>query len=264
MRGVILAGGTGSRLLPLTKVTNKHLLPVYDRPMIYHPLQCMAAAGVTEVLLVTGGNNAGDFLRLLGDGRALGLRKLNYAYQEGAGGIAQALSLAEDFAGGGSLCVILGDNIVEYSIAGHVRRFRRQGRGAKVLLSKVQDPRAYGVAELDRRGRVVRIVEKPGEPKSDWAVTGIYFYDRWVFDVIRTLEPSARNETEITDVNNAYIGRGEMTADKIRGFWADAGESIESYLRACNAVARHGGVNKTLPAPRGAGARGRGRRVGST
>ncbi len=243
MKGVILAGGTGSRLLPLTKVTNKHLLPVYNKPMIFYPLECMAKAGIDEVLLVTGGNNSGDFIRLLGNGRDFGLKNLNYTYQDGAGGIAQALSLAEHFVGGDSICLILGDNILEYTIKEPCRKFRHQGQGAKILLSQVENPKAYGVAELDGT-RVLRIVEKPKEPKSNWAVIGIYFYDNKVFDIVRTLKPSARNELEITDVNNAYIDRGEMTADKVDGFWADAGENIDFYLKACNMISQCGGANK--------------------
>lgn len=239
MKGVILAGGTGTRMLPLTKVTNKHLLPVYNKPMIYYPLECMAKAGIEEVLLVTGGNSSGDFIRLLGNGRDFGLKNLNYTYQEGAGGIAQALALAEHFVAGDSICLILGDNILEYAIKDACRRFRHQGQGAKILLAQVENPRAYGVAEMDGQN-VVRIVEKPKDPKSNWAVIGIYFYDNKVFDIVRTLKPSARNELEITDVNNAYIDRGEMTYDKIDGFWADAGENIDFYLKACNTVAQNG------------------------
>ena len=243
MKGVILAGGTGSRLFPLTKVTNKHLLPVYNKPMIYYPIECMVAAGIDEVLLVTGGNNSGEFIRLLGNGREFGLKDLNYTYQDGAGGIAQALGLAEHFAEGESICLILGDNIVEYSIKEAAKRFRHQGEGAKILLSQVENPKAYGVAEMDG-DRVVKIVEKPTDPKSNWAVIGIYFYDGKVFDIVKTLKPSARNELEITDVNNAYIERGEMTADKVEGYWADAGENIDFYLKACNMVANSGGANK--------------------
>jgi glucose-1-phosphate thymidylyltransferase len=239
MKGVILAGGTGSRLLPITKVTNKHLLPLYNKPMIYYPLECMAKAGIEEVLLVTGGNNSGDFIRLLGNGRDFGLKNLNYTYQDGAGGIAQALGLAEHFAAGESICLILGDNILEYTIKEACKKFRHQGLGAKILLAQVENPRAYGVAEMQGE-RVVRIVEKPQEPKSNWAVIGIYFYDNKVFDIVRTLKPSARNELEITDVNNAYIDRGEMTYDKVDGFWADAGENIDFYLKACNTVAQCG------------------------
>jgi glucose-1-phosphate thymidylyltransferase len=249
MKGVILAGGTGSRLFPLTKVTNKHLLPVYDKPMIYYPLECMAKAGIEEVLLVTGGNNSGDFLRLLGNGHEFGLKNLNYTYQEGAGGIAEALGLAEHFVGGDSICLILGDNILEYNIKEAARKFRHQGQGAKILLSEVENPKAYGVAEMSGE-RVARIVEKPKDPKSNWAVIGIYFYDGRVFDIVRTLKPSARNELEITDVNNAYIERGEMTFDKVTGFWADAGENIDFYLKACNTVAQCG-TNKDLSAKLG-------------
>jgi glucose-1-phosphate thymidylyltransferase len=244
MKGVILAGGTGSRLFPLTKVTNKHLLPVYDRPMIYYPLECMAKAGIEEVLLVTGGNNSGDFIRLLGNGRDFGLKDLNYTYQDGAGGIAQALGLAEHFAGGDSICLILGDNILEYTIREATRKFIQQEDGAKILLAQVENPRAYGVAEMDGE-RVVSIVEKPKEPKSNWAVIGIYFYDRNVFDIVRKLKPSARNELEITDVNNAYIERGQMTYDKVHGMWADAGENIDFYLKACNTISKCG-ANKEL------------------
>jgi glucose-1-phosphate thymidylyltransferase len=244
MKGVILAGGTGSRLFPLTKVTNKHLLPVYDKPMIYYPLECMAKAGIEEVLLVTGGNNSGDFIRLLGNGRDFGLKDLNYTYQDGAGGIAQALGLAEHFAGGDSICLILGDNILEYTIREATRKFIQQEDGAKILLAQVENPRAYGVAEMDG-DRVVSIVEKPKEPKSNWAVIGIYFYDKNVFDIVRKLKPSARNELEITDVNNAYIERGQMTYDKVHGMWADAGENIDFYLKACNTISKCG-ANKEL------------------
>jgi glucose-1-phosphate thymidylyltransferase len=245
MKGVILAGGTGSRLFPLTKVTNKHLLPVYNKPMIYYPLECMARAGIDQVLLVTGGNNSGDFIRLLGDGREFGFKTLNYTYQENAGGIAQALGLAEHFADGDSICLILGDNIVQFTIRDCVRRFRHQGQGAKVLLSEVENPTAYGIAEM-RGDQVARIVEKPKNPQSRWAVIGIYFFDRQVFEIVKTLRPSARNELEITDVNNAYLERGELTADKLTGWWADAGENIDFYLRACNTVAKTG-ANLELP-----------------
>jgi glucose-1-phosphate thymidylyltransferase len=247
MKGVILAGGTGSRLFPVTKVTNKHLLPVYNKPMIYYPLECMAKAGIDEVLLVTGGNNAGDFIRLLGNGREFGLKELHYTYQDGAGGIAQALGLAEHFAEGESIMLILGDNILEYAIKDCCKRFRHQGQGAKILLSQVENPKAYGVAEMEG-DRVVRIVEKPKDPKSNWAVIGVYFYDKNVFEIVKTLKPSARNELEITDVNNAYIQRGEMTADKVAGFWADAGENIDFYLKACNTVAQNGANKEPVAA----------------
>jgi glucose-1-phosphate thymidylyltransferase len=239
MKGVILAGGTGSRLFPISKVTNKHLLPIYNKPMIYYPIECMVKAGIDEVLLVTGGNNAGDFIRLLGNGREFGLKMLNYTYQDGAGGIAQALGLAEHFAEGEPIMLILGDNILEYTLSDACKKFRQQKTGAKILLSEVENPKAYGVAEMDGE-RVLSIIEKPTNPKSNWAVIGIYFYDNNVFDIVKTLKPSARNELEITDVNNAYIQRGEMTADKVAGWWGDAGENIDFYLKVSNLVAKTG------------------------
>jgi glucose-1-phosphate thymidylyltransferase len=242
MKGVVLAGGTGSRLFPLTKITNKHLLPIYDEPMIYFPIRTLVNAGIRDVLVVTGGRNAGDFLRLLANGKEFGLRSLNYAYQEGEGGIAEALSLAEHFADGGQICVILGDNIIEGSIAQAVEDFRKQERGAKVLLKQVPDAERFGVAELAGE-KIVGIEEKPPRPKSNLAVTGIYLYDNSVFDKCRVLTPSRRGELEITDVNNAYIREGAMTYEMLRGWWTDAG-TFESLLRATNLVAaqRHGGV----------------------
>ena len=236
MKGIVLAGGYGTRLLPLTKVTNKHLLPVYDRPMIYYPLQTLADAGIREVMVVTGGNNAGDFLTLLGGGKGFGLQELAYAYQEGAGGIAQALSLAEDFADGERICVILGDNLIQGSIAKARRDFDKQGEGAKILLKRVPDPERFGVPTLKGK-QVLGIEEKPRKPKSSFAVIGIYFYDAAVFDIVKTLKPSKRGELEITDVNNAYIRRGTMTAEVLRGWWTDAG-TIESLHRSANLVAR--------------------------
>jgi glucose-1-phosphate thymidylyltransferase len=238
VKGVVLAGGLGSRLRPLTAVTNKHLLPVYDQPMIYYPIQTLVNAGVTDILIVTGGNSAGDFLKLLGNGRAFGLKHLNYTYQEGEGGIADALSLAEHFSAGEPLCIVLGDNIIEGNIRRAVRAYRHQGGGAKILLKKVADPQRFGVPELDGR-RVLRIEEKPAVPKSEYAVIGVYMYDAEVFEIIRTLKPSARGEMEITDVNNAYIERGEMTWDELDGWWSDAG-TFESLLHASNLVARTG------------------------
>ena len=238
MKGVVLAGGLGSRLRPLTAVTNKHLLPVYDQPMIYYPIQTLVNAGITDILIVTGGNSAGDFLKLLGNGRAFGLKHLNYTYQEGEGGIAEALSLAEHFSTGEPLCIVLGDNIIERNIRQAVRSYRHQGGGAKILLKKVPDPQRFGVPELDGR-RVLRIEEKPDVPKSEYAVVGIYMYDAEVFSIIRTLKPSARGELEITDVNNAYIERGEMTWDELEGWWSDAG-TFESLLHASNLVAETG------------------------
>lgn len=236
MKGVILAGGLGTRLDPLTKVTNKHLLPVYDKPMIYYPIETLVDAGLTDIMVVTGGNSAGDFLRLLRNGAEFGLRHLHYAYQEGQGGIADALSLAEEFSAGDPICVVLGDNIVEGSIREYAERFRQRGKGAKILLKEVPDPQRFGVAELDG-DNVVRIHEKPSDPPSNFAVTGIYMFDRRVFDIIHGLEPSRRGELEITDVNNQYIQWGEMTFDVLDGWWTDAG-TIESLHRASNLVAR--------------------------
>jgi glucose-1-phosphate thymidylyltransferase len=246
MKGVVLAGGTGSRLLPLTKVTNKHLLPVYDKPMVFYPLQALVNAGIRDVLLVTGGKNAGEFLRLLGDGRSLGLDRLNYTYQEGEGGIAQALGLAERFAEGGPICVILGDNIIEGNICHAAMSFRRQPRGAKILLKQVQDAERFGVAEI-HGNRIVGIEEKPRRPKSDFAVTGIYFYDGTVFQKIQRLKPSGRGELEITDVNNFYVEEGFMTFELLEGWWTDAG-TFDSLLRANNLVAQSGANKLSLGA----------------
>lgn len=238
MKGVVLAGGLGSRLRPLTAVTNKHLLPVYDQPMIYYPIQTLVNAGITDIMIVTGGNSAGDFLKLLGNGKAFGLKHINYTYQEGEGGIAEALALVEHFAAGDPVCVVLGDNIIEGNIASAVRAYRHQGGGAKIILKKVPDPERFGVPELDGQ-RVLRIEEKPKSPKSEFAVIGIYMYDGDVYDIIRTLKPSGRGELEITDVNNAYIQRGEMTWEELEGWWTDAG-TFESLLRASNLVAETG------------------------
>ena len=238
MKGVVLAGGLGTRLRPLTAVTNKHLLPVYDQPMIYYPIQALVNAGINDIMIVTGGNSAGDFLKLLGNGKAFGLKHLNYTYQEGEGGIAEALSLVEHFSSGDPVCVVLGDNIIEGNIRNAVRAYRHQGSGAKIILKRVPDPQRFGVPELNGRN-VVRIEEKPQHPKSDYAVIGIYMYDGDVYDIIRTLKPSGRGELEITDVNNAYIDRGEMTWEELDGWWTDAG-TFESLLRASNLVAKTG------------------------
>ena len=235
MKGVVLAGGTGSRLFPLTKITNKHLLPIFDKPMIYSPIQTLVDAGIREILIVTGGRNSGDFLRLLANGREFGLKHLDYTYQEGEGGIADALALAEHFADGKSICVILGDNIIEGNIRSAVDDFRHQAKGAKILLKEVPDAERFGVAEI-RDGRIIGIEEKPKRPKSNYAVTGIYMYDGTVFDKVRTLVPSHRGELEITDVNNAYIREGTMTYAHLEGWWTDAG-TFESLLRAGNLVA---------------------------
>ena len=238
MKGVILAGGLGTRLYPLTKVTNKHLLPVYDKPMIYYPIQTLINAGIDDILIVTGGNNAGDFLRLLGNGKEFGLKHINYTYQEGEGGIAEALRLAEFFASGERICVVLGDNIIERNIRKAVENFRKQKEGAKILLKEVPDPQRFGVAEV-KGDRIAGIEEKPKEPKSRYAVIGIYLFDQQVFDTIKTLKPSDRGELEITDVNNRYIEKDLMTWDILEGWWTDAG-TFESLLRANQMVAQTG------------------------
>jgi glucose-1-phosphate thymidylyltransferase len=238
MKGVILAGGLGSRLYPLTKVTNKHLLPIYNKPMIYYPIQTLVDAGITDILIVTGGTSAGDFLRLLGNGKDFGLQHLNYTYQEGEGGIAAALGLAEFFVHHEPVCVILGDNIIERNIRNAVRAYAKQGAGAKILLKEVKDPQRFGVPVFEGN-RIIRVEEKPTAPKSAYAVTGIYCFDHEVFDIIRTIKPSARGELEITDVNNAYIERGLMTWDSLEGWWTDAG-TFESLSVAGNLVAQTG------------------------
>jgi glucose-1-phosphate thymidylyltransferase len=241
MKGVILAGGLGKRLYPLTKITNKHLLPVHDKPMIFYPLQALINAGIDDILIVTGGNHAGDFLRLLGNGKDFGLKHLNYTYQEGEGGIAEALALAEHFSDHEKMVVILGDNVVEGNIAQPVKDFGKQKEGAKILLKEVPDPQRFGVPEIVD-GRIVAIEEKPKVPKSQYAVIGIYMYDGRVFDIIRTLKPSGRGELEVTDVSNAYIREGKMTYDVLEGWWSDAG-TFESLLSTSNLVAK-GGANK--------------------
>lgn len=230
MKGVVLAGGLGSRLLPLTKVTNKHLLPVYNKPMIYYPIETLVDAGIREILIVTGGNSAGDFLRLLGNGKQFGLNHLNYTYQEGEGGIADALRLAEYFCDKQPIAVILGDNIIEGSIRRAVDAFKLQDSGSKILLKEVDDPERFGVAEI-RDGKIIGIEEKPAKPKTRFAVTGIYLYDSTVFEIIKTLKPSGRGELEITDVNNDYIRKGRMTFEMLDGWWTDAG-TFESLFRA--------------------------------
>jgi glucose-1-phosphate thymidylyltransferase len=240
MKGIVLAGGTGSRLYPLTKITNKHLLPIYDKPMIYYPIQTLVDAGIKNILIVTGGRNSGDFLRLLANGKEFGLAHLNYTYQEGEGGIADALALAEHFAEGDKVCVILGDNIIEKSIRAAVEDFEKQERGAKILLKEVPDAERFGVAEM-AGDRIVGIEEKPRFPKSSYAVTGVYLYDETVFAKVRGLVPSRRGELEITDVNNAYIREGTMTYAHMDGWWTDAG-TFESLLKATNLVAESNGI----------------------
>lgn len=241
LKGVILAGGLGTRLSPLTKITNKHLLPVYDRPMIYYPIQTLVNAGIKDILIVTGGNHAGEFLRLLGNGAEFGLKHINYTYQEGEGGIADALRLAEHFAAGDRVCVVLGDNLIQGNVRGAAEAFRQQKSGARILLKEVDDPQRFGVARFtdDASGRVAEIIEKPADPPSNAAVIGIYFYDSWVFDIIRTLKPSRRNELEITDVNNAYLRAGLLEHSMLDGWWTDAG-TFESLHRASNLVQQTG------------------------
>ena len=236
MKGVILAGGLGKRLFPLTKITNKHLLPIYNKPMIYYPLQTLVDAGIKDILLVTGGNHAGEFLRLLGNGHHFGLKHINYTYQEGEGGIADALKLAEHFAESEKIVVILGDNILEKGIKRYVDNFRKQPYGARILIKKVDDPWRFGVVEL-KNEKIASIKEKPKKPKSDYIVTGVYMYDSCIFDIIETLKPSKRGELEITDVNNAYLKRKELHYDILKGWWTDCG-MFDSLLRANNLVAK--------------------------
>lgn len=235
MKGVILAGGLGTRLFPLTKITNKHLLPIYTKPMIYYPIETLVEADVDEIMIVTGGNFAGDFLQLLGNGSDFGLRDIHYTYQVGEGGIAAALSLTEHFVDRDRVIVILGDNILEKGIRPYVEKYRRQEKGARILLKEVKDPKRFGVPEIAGE-RIVAIEEKPSHPKSNYAVIGIYMYDEMVWDVIKTLKPSARNELEITDVNNAYIRNSILCYDILEGWWTDAG-TFDSLLQANNLVA---------------------------
>jgi glucose-1-phosphate thymidylyltransferase len=244
MKGVILAGGSGSRLDPLTRITNKHLLPLYDRPMVTYAVEALVDAGITELVVVTGGTHAGEFFRLLGNGHEYGIDRLAYGYQDQAGGIAEALGLAERFVGRDKVCVMLADNIFEHSLRPIVENFARQEKGGRIVLSRVEEDehlRHLGVASMDG-DRVTAIVEKPESPPSRFAVTGIYFYDEQVWDVIPTLEPSGRGELEITDVNNWYVSSGQMEADTVDGFWGDAGESIDAYYEV-NDFVRHNGVN---------------------
>ena len=247
LKGVILAGGRGTRLHPLTRITNKHLLPIYDRPMVTYAIEALVSAGVNDLMLVTGGTHAGEFFRLLGEGRGHGIGRLFYAYQEEEAGIADALSLAERFVGGDRAVVMLADNVFERSLRPAVENFARQESGARILLARLPDPvhlRHLGVPELDGE-RVVRIVEKPQEPPSEYAVTGVYFYDESVWEFLPSLTPSARGELEITDVNNWYVGRGAMQYDVVDGFWGDAGESIDAYYEV-NDFVRANGANKDL------------------
>ncbi len=241
MKGIVLAGGMGSRLSPLTKITNKHLLPIYKKPMIYYPIEMLVGAGIRDIMIVTGGRNAGDFLRLIGNGREFGLSHIHYTYQEGEGGIAEALGLTRDFAEGSKVVVVLGDNLLEHGIRKGVEHFRRQKKGARIFLKEVEHPWEYGIAEIAGR-RIKRIIEKPKKPPTNLAVIGVYMYPPDVFDIVKTLKPSSRGELEITDVNNAYVRRGRMEYEVVDGWWMDAGENHESLLQANIAIARAEGV----------------------
>jgi glucose-1-phosphate thymidylyltransferase len=235
LKGIILAGGLGKRLHPLTKITNKHLLPIFCKPMIYYPIQTLVDAGIKDILIVAGGMHAGEFLRLLGNGAEFGLTHINYTYQEGEGGIADALRMARHFAKNSKIVVVLGDNIVEKSIKKAVDEFRKQPKGARILVKKVEDPERFGVVEFKNK-KIISIEEKPKKPKSDYAVTGIYMYDDQVFEIIKTLKPSGRGELEITDVNNAYLKKGSLEYSMLDGWWTDSG-TFDSLLRASNLVA---------------------------
>lgn len=241
MKGVILAGGLGTRLSPLTRITNKHLLPVYNKPMIYYPIEMLVQAGIRDIMLVTGGPWAGDFLRLIGNGRDFGLTRIHYTYQDGEGGIAQALGLTREFVEDDKVVVVLGDNILEKGIKRGVEAFEKQAKGARIFLKEVEHPWEYGVAEL-ADGRIRRIIEKPKNPPTNLAVTGVYMYPAEVFDIVPKLKPSARGELEITDVNNAFIERGEMEYEVLDGWWMDAGENHEALLKANITVARSQGA----------------------
>ena len=252
MKGVILAGGTGSRLHPLTRITNKHLLPVYDKPMIYYPIETLVQAGIDELMLVTGGNHAGEFLPLLGNGSEFGLKRLQFSYQSRAGGIAEALGLCERFVDGDKVVVVLGDNILGEGIGPYVANFHAQGIGARILLKRIDEPehlQHLGVPIFGKNDALQFIREKPETPPSPFAVIGVYMYDAEVFDIVRTLRPSGRGELEITDVNNAYVDRGTMRYDTIRGYWGDAGESIDVYYRVIDEVRQHGANRPVTIAP---------------
>jgi glucose-1-phosphate thymidylyltransferase len=242
MKGVILAGGLGTRLHPLTRITNKHLLPIYKKPMVFYPIEMLVKAGIHDIMVVTGGTNSGDFLRLLGNGKDFGLKRINYGYQEGEGGIADALRTAKEFVGNDKMVVVLGDNIIEKNIKQAVKDFENQASGAKIILKEVENPKEYGIAEL-KNNKVSRIIEKPKNPPTNRAVIGIYFYPPDVFKIIRTLKPSGRGELEITDVNNAYIKKKQMTYSVLDGWWMDAGESMDSLMDA-GILVKKTGANK--------------------
>ena len=239
MKGIILAGGLGTRLSPLTRITNKHLLPVYNKPMIFYPIQTLVNAGIDDIMLVVGGNNAGDFLRLLGNGKDFGLKHINYAYQKGEGGIAEALSLAEHFSKGEKVLVMLGDNLIGGNIKKSVAEFEKSKKGAKIIIKEVPDPENYGVP-MFKNGKIVRIIEKPKNPPSNFAVIGIYMFDNEVFKIIGKLKPSQRGELEITDVNNMYLKKGRLSHSVLEGWWADAGSSIEGWFETNKTVALYG------------------------
>jgi glucose-1-phosphate thymidylyltransferase len=241
MKGVVLAGGLGTRLRPLTSITNKHLLPIYKKPMIYYPIEMLVEAGIRDILIVTGGNSAGDFLRLIGNGEDFGLSRINYAYQKGEGGIAEALGLAREFVGGDRVVVALGDNILQNGIRKGLEAFQRQEEGGRIFLKSVDHPWEYGIAEVNG-SKIQRIIEKPADPPSDLAVIGVYMYPADVFEIVESLKPSGRGELEITDVNNAYIERGIMEYELVDGWWLDAGENHEALLKANLTIAREMGV----------------------
>lgn len=241
MKGIVLAGGLGSRLYPLTKITNKHLLPIYNKPMIYYPIQMLVDAGIKDIMIVTGGRNAGDFLRLIGNGKEFGISGIHYTYQEGEGGIAEALGLTEEFAEGEKVVVVLGDNILQKGLRAGVEKFRKQKSGARIFLKEVEHPWEYGIAEI-RGKRIRRIIEKPKKPPSNLAVIGVYMYPPDVFQIVRRLKPSSRGELEITDVNNAYVRRGRMEFEVVDGWWMDAGENHEALLRANVTIGREEGA----------------------
>jgi len=243
LKGVITAGGLGTRLRPMTRITNKHLLPVYDKPMIFYPIETLVQAGIEEIMIITGGNHAGDFLPMLGDGREFGLKQMHYTYQAREGGIAEAISLTREFVGGDNVLVMLGDNIIEKNIVSFVDKFRQQGHGARILLKEVEHPQQYGVPTLDENNKITTITEKPQDPATRFAVTGIYMYDHRVFDIISHLEPSKRGEFEITDVNNAYLESGELEYDILDGWWADCGETRSSLHEAGCLIAESGANN---------------------
>jgi glucose-1-phosphate thymidylyltransferase len=242
MKGVILAGGAGTRLTPLTEITNKHLLPIYDKPMIYYPIETLVRAGIRDIMIVTGGNSAGDFLRLLGNGASFGLKDLYYTYQRGEGGIAEALSLTEHFADGEKIIVVLGDNVIEDDISPYVKHYESQAKGARIFLKEVYDPERFGVPVLEGK-KIIKIEEKPKRPMSRYAVTGLYMYDAKAFEFIKKLKPSERGELEISDVNNFYIQDGSLEYDVLKGYWTDAG-TFHSLFHASTLVAQKKGKQK--------------------